>query len=126
MFPAINIGLNNGVGTIVLGTLMAVFDLLAMTFMKVNSSQNILGVSQWFKTLGFPSFIYALQPILFFFGLQNGATMTVLNLTWDIMSDLIVTATGVFWFKESLSVMKLWGVLFGLTAVLLFVLDHEE
>ena len=120
----INIGLNNGLGTIVLGLIMATFDLFAMSFMKTTADiTQAFSIGRWIRLLIFPILVYAAQPILFFLGLHNGASMTVLNLTWDIMSDLLVTAAGVLWFKESLSTFKLWGVVFGLTAVLLFVLD---
>lgn len=117
-------GLTNGFGTIILGLIMATCDLFAMSFMKTTTDiTQAFSISRWVRLLIFPMIVYAVQPVLFFMGLHNGASMTVLNLTWDIMSDLLVTATGVFWFKEALSTFKLWGVVFGLTAVLLFVLD---
>ncbi len=73
--------------------------------------------------LGLPTLLYAFQPLIFYFGLSH-TSMTVLNLLWDVLSDVLVTASGLFYFKEKMSMKKYIGITFGLLAVLF--LTSEE
>ena len=45
--------------------------------------------------------------------------MIVMNLLWDLISDVLVTANGVLYFKESLSRTKAFGVMFSLLGIFL-------
>jgi multidrug transporter EmrE-like cation transporter len=66
--------------------------------------------------------LYMIQPWIFLKGL-NFTSMTVLNLSWDLLSDILVTVSGLLYFRESLTEYKLIGVLFALLAITLFALD---
>ncbi len=68
--------------------------------------------------LAFPTLIYALQPTIFYCALEY-SSMTVMNLLWDVLSDILVTASGLFFFKESISFKKQLGVMFAIVAVFL-------
>jgi len=70
-----------------------------------------------------PFLLYAASPFLFLEGLK-GETLTILNLIWDLSSDLIITLIGLFFFHESLSYTKTLGVLFSFMA--LFLLSYES
>ncbi len=73
--------------------------------------------------IGLPTILYAFQPFIFLFGLKH-TSMTVLNLLWDILSDIMVTASGIFYFKEKLSMKKYIGIAFGLLAVMFLTGDE--
>jgi hypothetical protein len=59
-----------------------------------------------------------MQPFIMHKVLQMGGTVTVLNLSWDCLSSIIVTLLG-----EGL---KLYGVMFAFLAVFLFALDEMQ
>jgi len=65
-----------------------------------------------------PTFLYALQPWLFAASMQY-ESMVVMNLIWDVISDLMVTASGLFFFKEKVSRTKMLGVFLAMIAVVL-------
>jgi multidrug transporter EmrE-like cation transporter len=62
--------------------------------------------------------IYSLQPFIFLKSLSY-ETMTVMNILWDIISDLFVTATGLLYFKEKLSTLKYIGLIFAFIGIVL-------
>ncbi len=59
------------------------------------------------------------NPWIFLNGMKH-TRMTIMNLSWDIMSDLLVRAIGLFYFREQITRTKLLGVGFALTAAFLF------
>ncbi len=65
-----------------------------------------------------PTMVYAFQPLVFFNAISH-TSMTAMNLIWDVLSDVLVTATGIFFFKEKLGLKQKLGVLFALMAVFL-------
>lgn len=65
-----------------------------------------------------PSMVYAIQPSIFYKSL-DGETMTVMNLLWDVSSDLLVTIEGLFFFEEKVSHTKMWGVALSFISILL-------
>lgn len=69
--------------------------------------------------------IYSLQPFIFLHSLQY-ETMSVMNIMWDIISDLFVTATGLFYFKEKLTKMKYIGLLFAFIGIVLLSYTEIE
>ncbi len=76
------------------------------------------GMIKNFSWIAFPTLVYALQPWIFYNGLAH-TSMTVMNLLWDVLSDILVTASGLFFFKERLSFKKHLGVMFAMMAVFL-------
>lgn len=69
-----------------------------------------------------PMLLYSLQIPLFYYGLRT-TTMTVLNITWNLFSNILVTAMGIFYFKEKFNSMKLLAILMGISSIVLFSLD---
>ena len=67
--------------------------------------------------------LYALQPLIFLQSLQY-ETMTVMNILWDIISDFMVTAEGLFYFKEKLSPLKYFGLALAFVAIV--ILSYDE
>jgi drug/metabolite transporter (DMT)-like permease len=76
------------------------------------------GMIKNFAWIAFPTLVYAVQPWIFYSALSH-TSMTVMNLLWDVLSDIFVTASGLFYFKEKLSFKKHLGVLFAMMAVFL-------
>ena len=104
---------------LIIGSILAVSDASMMSIMK--------GISQGtipYTYMIIVAIVYLIQPFLFMFGL-NHTTMTIMNLSWDLMSDIIVTLVGLLYFRESLSHKKSMGVLFALLAIVLFSIDGE-
>jgi multidrug transporter EmrE-like cation transporter len=52
--------------------------------------------------------------------------MIVMNLLWDLISDVLVTANGVIYFKESLSHTKTLGVVFSIMGIYLLSCEKAE
>lgn len=100
---------------LVFGTLMALVDVFMIGAAKmVNEGTLSSSVGVPFTVL-----IYALEPLIFLKAL-NYEGMVITNLTWDLMSDIIVTVQGVLVFGEQLSPVRWLGVMFAMIAIVLF------
>lgn len=112
--------LNGNLSTLAIGTIMALIDAFIQTIIK-KISLGIIPLSWMF----IPSFVIAIQPWIYLNGL-NSSSMTILNLTWDLVSSILVTFMGLFYFREEISGIKMIGVLFALLSITLFALDKEK
>lgn len=65
-----------------------------------------------------PSIIYTIQPWIFLKSL-DGESMTVMNLLWDVLSDVLVTIEGLYFFNEKLTHTKMIGVGLSFISVML-------
>ena len=100
-------------GPLIYGTYMATVDVFMLGILK---AINLGWIS---KSLIFlPTFIYAMQPWIFLKSLEF-ESMTVMNLLWDVISDVLVTGTGLYFFKEKLSRTKMLGVGLSLISIML-------
>jgi hypothetical protein len=52
--------------------------------------------------ISIPMLLYAIQPHVFLASMKY-QNMTSMNLLWDVISDVLVTGTGLYYFKETLS-----------------------
>ncbi len=103
--------------SILFGLGLASFDLFNMAAIKNVSTGMYPKFVMWIVTG-----LYMLQPWIFLKGLSF-TSMTVLNLSWDLLSDILVTLSGLLYFRESLSEYKFIGVLLALLAITMFTLD---
>ena len=69
--------------------------------------------------------LYGITPLIFLMGLKN-SNLTVMNLVWDLMSDVLVTFFGLFIFKEKLSFTKMAGVALSFVALALMTIDEDK
>lgn len=98
---------------LIYGTFMATIDVFMLGMLK---AINLGWVS---KSLMFlPTIIYAMQPWVFLSSLQF-ESMTIMNLLWDVLSDLLVTASGLYFFKEKITKTQMIGVAFAMCAIFL-------
>ena len=97
-----------------LGFLLALSDVFNFSIVKMLRTGQLKNMA----LMAIPTTVYALQPWIVYFSL-GFSTLTVMNLLWDVMSDILVTAVGLFYFKETISFKKHIGVMFALMAVFL-------
>jgi len=105
---------------IAFASFMASFDVIVFNWLK----QYSLGTISW-KIIPVGMILYGLQPLIFLQSL-NYETMTVMNILWDMISDLFVTAMGLLYFKEKLSGMKQIGIMFAFIAIVLLSYDESS
>jgi multidrug transporter EmrE-like cation transporter len=99
------------------GAAMATVDAFMLSFIKYMSINK-----QYVKFLFVPMIVYALQPVLFYFSLKF-ETLTVMNLLWDVISDVIVTLIGLLVFKETIGPYKKAGVIFSFISIILLSIN---
>jgi drug/metabolite transporter (DMT)-like permease len=96
------------------GGTMALIDGLILSSLKAFH----LGWFQWRGILIVAMLVYSCQPLLFLESLKHNS-LTVMNLLWDVMSDVLVTAIGLFYFSEKLTRYKKAGVLLSIVSIFL-------
>lgn len=93
------------------GLFMALIDAFMLSFIKAFNLGWIKDFG-WFKGIRLmlvPTIVYAIQPWIFLESMKF-ESLTVMNLLWDMMSDVIVTAVGLLYFEEVISPRKMIGV----------------
>lgn len=82
-------------------------------------------ISQNDKHIGWlilPMIVYSLQPVLFYLSMKY-ETLTVMNLLWDVISDVIITFIGLVIFRETIGPYKKLGVIFSFFSIILMSLN---
>lgn len=103
--------------TLAYGLLFGLIDSVSLPIIKGVS----IGWNKWLMLV--PIIMYAISPLIFLKGL-SGETLTILNLVWDLTSDIIVTIIGLFFFAEHITPIKGIGV--GLSFISLFLMSYEN
>lgn len=99
------------------GAAMASIDASMLSLIKTIHLQKIS-----FGWILVPMIIYSLQPVLFYFSLKY-ETLTVMNLLWDVTSDVMITLIGLLIFREQIGPYKKLGVIFSLFSIVLLSLN---
>jgi multidrug transporter EmrE-like cation transporter len=100
------------------GMMLSLNDVINMSIVK-NISTGLLAQNWLFLAY----FLYGFQMIIFSKGIKVTG-MSVLNLTWNLISNLVITIIGIYYFKENITHLETWGILFALFALVLFELSH--
>jgi hypothetical protein len=97
------------------GTLMAFIDILMMGSVKMISTGSLS------STVGLPLAVglYALEPFVFLKAL-NYEGMVVVNLVWNLMSDIVVTLQGILIFGETIQGLRWIAICMALFSLGLF------
>ena len=103
--------------TLGFGLLFGFMDVVALSITKSVS----LGLNSLWMIV--PLIAYAANPFIFLTALRK-ESLTIMNLVWDLTSDLLITFIGLFIFAESISPMKMLGVLFSFVG--LFLMTYES
>lgn len=69
--------------------------------------------------------LYGFQMIIFSKGIQFTG-MSILNLTWNLISNIVITLIGLYYFKENVKHLEILGILFAIFALFLFQLAHYQ
>jgi len=98
---------------IVFGTVMAIIDVVMMSGTKMIHEKTLSSV--WTPAL---ILLYSAEPLVFLKSLNHGE-MVIMNLIWDLCSDILVTLQGVLVFGETIKGLKLLGVCLSLISLAL-------
>ena len=98
-------------------TLMAIVDAFGLSLLKQISTKAVS-----FSFMPIAALIYAIQPFIFLQSLKF-ESMTVMNILWDLTSDIIVTFIGIFILGEQIGFRKSIGIVFSFIAIYLFTFD---
>jgi multidrug transporter EmrE-like cation transporter len=101
------------------GAVMATIDVFMLSLIK-SVSQDRLRLIRYMLV---PTIIYAVQPWIFLEALKY-ESLIVMNLMWDLVSDVLVTMVGFFYFKEKIGPYKQLGV--ALSFVSIFLLASAD
>lgn len=96
------------------GMFMAFIDVFILSALKMRRIGDITG--NWVFPLAI--LVYGMQPLVFYNALKF-SSLTIMNLMWDLSSDIMVTLIGLFIFKEHLTMKQKMGVGLGLVSVFL-------
>lgn len=96
---------------------MATIDVFMLSIIKIVGTK-----AKYLKWMIVPTIVYAIQPWIFLSALKF-ETMTVMNLVWDLMSDVLVTIVGIYYFGEKLGPVKSLGVFTALISIALLAYD---
>ena len=102
---------------IAFAAMMATIDTFMLSGIKVIGTK-----AKYLKWMIVPTIVYAIQPWIFLSSLKF-ETMTVMNLTWDLMSDILVTAVGLYYFGEKLGPVKSLGIVTAIISIALLAYD---
>jgi EamA domain-containing membrane protein RarD len=105
---------------IILGLILALNDLLSMGITKEIAIGNL--ANNW-MVIAF--FLYGVQMIIFYNGIKF-TPMSTLNLSWNLCSNIIIILLGLYYYKENISHIEMWGLLFGLFALFLFTIEQYQ
>lgn len=105
---------------VVFGVLMAVVDIAMMSTLKLTSQGKILTAVGLPVAMG----LYALQPVLFLKGLSFEG-MVVMNLVWNLMSNVLVTLQGILIFGESIKGLRWLGIAMSLVALTILAYTND-
>jgi len=108
---------NNGIA---IGLYLAIIDIIGMTITKQVSIDFLQ--SNW---MAIAFIIYGFQMLIFRHGLKS-TPMTVLNLTWNLFSNVVITLIGLLYFKENITHLEKYGIGFAIFALFLFGLNEYQ
>jgi uncharacterized membrane protein len=107
--------------TYLYAVLMASIDGVVLTLLKAQQTGLIKNI----LVFPFSMAVYALQPLIFYSGLSYGS-MSILNILWDVISDIIVLVIGIFVFEEKFSLQQAVGMLFCVLGIILLKIGPDS
>jgi multidrug transporter EmrE-like cation transporter len=102
------------------GFIMALVDVFMLSIVKSVSLNSRL-----LKWMIVPTLVYAVQPWIFLQSLEY-ETLIIMNLLWDLISNVLVTLAGLILFNESIGPYKLIGVILSFISITLLSLDDGD
>ena len=93
---------------------MASVDGMVMPLLKAKKLGMLKGI--WMFPLAM--LVYSIQPLIFYSALSV-ESMAIMNVLWDVMSDVIVTIIGFVVFGETFTTQQCFGLMFSLIGITL-------
>ena len=106
---------------VIFGIMMATLDILMMSVGKMIHNGTLSSSFGIPLTVG----IYALEPLIFLKSM-NYESMTIMNLIWDLSSDIMVTLNGIFVFNESIKGLRIIALLFSIFSLTLMAYTGND
>ena len=103
------------------GGLMALMDSTVLSLLKAYN----IGWIKWNGVILISMLIYSIHPLIFLESLKTNG-LIIMNLLFDVLSDIIVTCIGLFYFSEKLTNSKKVGVLLSIISVILLSWKDED
>lgn len=100
---------------VLFGFTMALVDVFVLGTLRLKH-EHPERISKWVLPIAF--IVYGLQSIVFYKSLDF-SNLIIMNLLWDISSDILVSLVGFLFFKEVLSKSQIAGVLLGIVSIYL-------
>jgi multidrug transporter EmrE-like cation transporter len=105
--------------SLLFGSIMAVIDTTMLGLIKAVQSHQLK--SLYFMAI--PTVAYMIQPWIFFNALKT-ESMTVMNLMWDLLSDVLVSLVGIFYFGEKIGRIRTIGLIMAIGSLALLSCDE--
>jgi hypothetical protein len=102
------------------GLILALNDVFSFGITKEISLGKNIKSKYW---LIIPMILYALQILIFNYGLTK-TSMSILNITWNLISNVLVTFIGLHYYGEQINNIKGIALGFALVSISLFALDE--
>lgn len=93
---------------------MASIDAVVMPLLKAKKLGMLTG--NWMFPVA--ALVYGSQPFIFYKSLSTNS-MTVMNILWDVTSDVLVTVIGIYVFGEVLTSLQWLGLVLALLGITL-------
>jgi drug/metabolite transporter (DMT)-like permease len=103
------------------GGLMALMDSTVLSLLKAYN----IGWIKWNGVILISMLIYSIHPIIFLESLKTNG-LIIMNLLFDVLSDIIITCVGLFYFSEKLTSIKKVGVSLSIISVILLSWKDED
>jgi multidrug transporter EmrE-like cation transporter len=98
--------------------LLAINDVISFGITK-----NIYLKKTKFYWIIIPVILYGLQIFIFYYGLHH-TSMSISNITWNLISNVLVTLIGIYYFGEKMNDLKIFALIFAFISITLFAIDN--
>jgi multidrug transporter EmrE-like cation transporter len=106
-----------GIYGLLIAFILAINDVISFGLAKLTYLQTF---SQTWLII--PVILYSFQLPLFYYGL-NYSSMLLLNKLWNLISNILITLIGFFYFKERINNIEIVGLIFGFVSIACFTYD---
>ena len=103
-------------GTLFYGICLAGIDVLAFPFVKYVS----MGMNPVWMIV--PVVLYAIDPLILLQSLHH-ENIAIMNLVWNLMSNMLIAFMGVAIFQETIPPLKWIGILFSMISIVLMTYE---
>ena len=105
--------------TLAYGLVLAGIDVLAFPFVKYVR----MGLHPMWMIV--PVFLYAIDPFILLQSLKI-EQIAIMNLVWNLMSNILITCMGVLVFQEAIPLGKWIGILLSMVSILLMTYEGSH